>query len=108
MGHRVSKDGGVGNKGGGNRDSLGVLRDSFIGNISHVSIHIISGVADSLGPAVRESHLVRARLHAEAIRALSSCEGGARVVISNSVVEVVGGDLGKGVTCSVGSGVSNS
>ena len=95
-------------RGSSHHGGLGVGRDSLIAHVSHIAIHVISGVGDSLGPAVRESHLVGATLGTQAVRALGGSEGGARVVVTHGVVEVVGGDLGKGVTCSVGSGVSNS
>merc|ERR1711954_503763 len=73
--------------------SLRVLGDSLIGHFSNITIDIISGVGDSLSPAVRKSHLVGASLDSQAIRGLSSSEGRARVVIRHSIVEVVGGNL---------------
>ena len=47
--------------------SWGILWNSFIADISDISIDIISGVAHSLGPSIRESHLVGARLHSKTI-----------------------------------------
>merc|ERR1719312_2374223 len=90
----------VSNSNRGSMDSLDnrnlwVLRDSLIGHFSNITIDIISGVGDSLSPAVRKSHLVGASLDSKAIRGLSSSEGRAGVVISHSIVEVVGGDLWK-------------
>merc|ERR1719186_951217 len=60
-------------------------------------------VVDSLDTAVREGHLVGALNNTGAIVALGLAEGSARVLVSNSVVVGVGGDLSK-----VGGSVSNS
>ena len=88
--------------------SLRVLGDSLIGHFSDITIDIISGVGDSLSPAVRKSHLVGASLDSQAIRGLSSSEGRARVVISHSIVEVVGGDLSKVLSSVASNRVGNS
>jgi len=88
--------------------SLRVLGDSLIGHFSNITIDIISGVGDSLSPAVRKSHLVGASLDSQAIRGLSSSEGRARVVISHSIVEVVGGDLSKVLSSVASNRVGNS
>jgi len=107
MGNRVS------NSNRGSMDSLDnrslrVLGDSLIGHFSNITIDIISGVGDSLSPAVRKSHLVGASLDSQAIRGLSSSEGRARVVISHSIVEVVGGDLSKVLSSVASNRVGNS
>merc|ERR1719347_1176113 len=107
MGNRVS------NSNWGSMDSLDnrslrVLWDSLIGHFSNITIDIISGVGDSLSPAVRKSHLVGASLDSQAIRGLSSSEGRARVVISHSIVEVVGGDLSKVLSSVASNRVGNS
>merc|ERR1712019_258763 len=97
------------NRGSLDNRCLRVLWDSLVGDLSNIAIDIISGVGDSLGPAVRESHLVGASLSSKAIRGLGGGEGRARVVVSDSVVEVVGGDLSKVLHSSVASNrVGNS
>jgi len=53
-----------------------------------------------LGAAIRESNRVRSGLATKAVRGLPSLEVGGRVVISHGIVEVVGGDLSKGVSIS--------
>merc|ERR1712106_1298135 len=86
---------------------MGVLGNTVIGNISNISINIVGVVVDSLGPSVWESNTVGARLGSKTVRALRGSEGGARVVIRHGVVEVVGGDLGKGVSSSISTSNSN-
>ena len=76
---------------------------SRVGNLSNVTIVVVGVVVDGLGTAVREVHLVGALNNTGAIVALSLAEGSTRVLVSNSVVVGVGGDLGK-----VGGSVSNS
>ena len=76
---------------------------SRVGNLSNVTIVVVGVVVDGLGTAVREVHLVRALNNTGAIVALSLAEGSTRVLVSNSVVVGVGGDLSK-----VGGSVSNS
>merc|ERR1719347_1224685 len=88
--------------------SLRVLGDSLIGHFSNITIDIISGVGDSLSPAVRKSHLVGASLDSQAFRGLSSSEGRARVVISHSIVEGAGGDLSKVLSSIASNRVANS
>ena len=99
---------GVGNDGGsvdsvGNRDSLGVLGLASVRDLSDIAINVVGVVSDGLDTAVRKVHLVGALNNTGAIVALSLAEGSARVLVSNSVVVGVGGDLGK-----VGGSVSNS
>ena len=76
---------------------------SRVGHLSNVTIVVVGVVVDGLDTAVREVHLVGALNNTGAIVALSLAEGSARVLVSNSVVVGVGGDLGK-----VGGSVSNS
>merc|ERR1719476_1300998 len=76
---------------------------SRVGNFSNVTIVVVGVVVDGLDTAVREVHLVGALNNTGAIVALRLAEGGARVLVSNSVVVGVGGDLSK-----VGGSVSNS
>ena len=76
---------------------------SRVGNLSDVAVNVVGVVVDGLDTAVREVHLVGALNNTGAIVALGLAEGSARVLVSNSVVVGVGGDLGK-----VGGSVSNS
>merc|ERR1719476_715095 len=76
---------------------------SGVGHLSNVSIVVVGVVVDGLDTAVREVHLVGALNNTGAIVALGLAEGSARVLVSNSVVVGVGGNLGK-----VGGSVSNS
>jgi len=91
---------GVGNDGGrvdgvGNRDSLRVLGLASVRDLSDVTINVVGVVGDGLDTAVREVHLVGALNNTGAIVALRLAEGGLGVVVGNSVVVGVGGDLGK-------------
>ena len=76
---------------------------SGVGNFGNVTIVVVGVVVDGLDTAVREVHLVGALNNTGAIVALSLAKGGLGVVVGNSVVVGVGGDLGK-----VGGSVSNS
>ena len=108
MGNNRGSMNGVGNDGGrvdgvGNRDSLRVLGLASVRDLSDVAVNVVGVVVDGLDTAVREVHLVGALNNTGAIVALGLAEGSARVLVSNSVVVGVGGDLGK-----VGGSVSNS
>ena len=93
---------GVGNS-VGNGNSLRVGSSARVGHLSNVAVNVVGVVVDGLDTAVREVHLVGALNNTGAIVALGLAEGSARVLVSNSVVVGVGGDLGK-----VGGSVSNS
>ena len=91
---------GVGNDGGrvdgvGNRDSLRVLGLASVRDLSDVAVNVVGVVGDGLDTAVRKVHLVGALNNTGAIVALSLAKGGLGVVVGNSVVVSVGGDLGK-------------
>merc|ERR1712200_4181 len=91
---------GVGNDGGrvdsvGNRNSLRVLGLASVRDLSDVAINVVGVVSDGLDTAVRKVHLVGALNNTGAIVALSLAKGGLGVVVGNSVVVGVGGDLGK-------------
>ena len=91
---------GVGNDGGrvdsvGNRNSLRVLGLASVRDLSDVAINVVGVVVDGLDTAVREVHLVGALNNTGAIVALSLAKGGLGVVVGNSVVVGVGGDLSK-------------
>merc|ERR1711862_465756 len=115
MGHRVGKDGSVGNKGGGNsvsnwvsncvsnRDSIRVLGSSSVAHIGDKALKVVGLVVDSLDTAVREVDRVRSLDDSSSIVGLSLVEGSSRVVISNSIVVGVRGDLSK-VRGSIASG----
>ena len=98
-GSSVGNSNRVGNSMMGNRGNS----SSRVGNLSNVSIVVVGVVVDGLDTAVREVYLVGALNNTGAIVALGLAEGSARVLVSNSVVVGVGGDLGK-----VGGSVSNS
>jgi len=68
---------------------------SRVGNLSNVTIVVVGMVGDGLDTAVRKVHLVGALNNTGAIVALSLAKGGLGVVVGNSVVVGVGGDLGK-------------
>jgi len=80
MGHRVS-------------NSSGIVRFSFIGNISNISIIIIGMVVDMLDTAIRKVDRVGAFYNTGTIIGLSLVEGSTRVVISNSIGVGVGRGL---------------
>ena len=91
---------GVGNDGGrvdsvGNRNSLRVLGLASVRDLSDIAINVVGVVSDGLDTAVRKVHLVGALNNTGAIVALSLAKGGLGVVVGNSVVVSVGGDLGK-------------
>merc|ERR1719492_412255 len=91
---------GVGNDGGrvdgvGNRDSLRVLGLASVRDLSDVAVNVVGVVGDGLDTAVRKVHLVGALNNTGAIVALSLAKGGLGVVVGNSVVVGVGGDLSK-------------
>ena len=69
--------------------SLWVDRCALIGDLSHISIVVVSCVLDMLDPSVWESYGVRAR-HNITITGLSSVEISFGVVIGNSVLVGVG------------------
>merc|ERR550534_2183312 len=85
---------GVGNN-RGNRNSLRVLGLASVRDLSDVAINVVGVVSDGLDTAVRKVHLVGALNNTGAIVALSLAKGGLGVVVGNSVVVSVGGDLGK-------------
>jgi hypothetical protein len=97
--NRGGVDGVGNNRGGvdgvGNRDSLGVLGLTSVRDLSDVAINVVGVVGDGLDTAVRKVHLVGALNNTGAIVALSLAKGGLGVVVGNSVVVGVGGDLGK-------------
>ena len=85
---------GVGNS-VGNGNSLRVGSSARVGHLSNVAVNVVGVVVDGLDTAVREVHLVGALNNTGAIVALSLAKGGLGVVVGNSVVVGVGGDLSK-------------
>merc|ERR1712133_70145 len=73
--------------------SIGILSSAVIGDLSDVSIVGIRVVVDMLGAAVREVDIVRTLGIASSITGLGSIEVGGGVIVSDSVVVCVGGDL---------------
>jgi len=108
MGKRVGENGGMGNERGvgnnipHNRDSLRVGSSALIADLRDEAIIVVGVVVDSLDTAVREVDRVRSLNNTIAIIGLSLVEGGSRVVVSNSIVVGVGGNL-----CKVRYGVSS-
>jgi len=82
----VSRGRGVG---GGGR----VLSLSVVGDLGNVAVVVVDVVVDVLDPAVGKSNGVRALTLAGAVIGLSSVEVGVGVVVSDSVLVGVGGDL---------------
>merc|ERR1712215_337531 len=76
----------------GNR-SLGIDSSTVIGDLSYVAVDIVGVVVDMLDPAVRKSYRVRTLGIASSVTGLGSIEVRVRVVVSDGVVECVGGDL---------------
>ena len=106
--HRVSHsaDHWVGNSMGHRGNSS----NTIVGHISNIAINIIGVVVDSLDAAVREVDRVGAIHNTSAIVRLRLAEGSTRVLISNSIVVGVGGDLGQvrvGIAHSMGHRVSH-
>ena len=89
-GGSVSRGGGIGGLSGGIRLGLRVDRNSLIGDISNISVVVVSGVLDVLGPAIRKSDSVFSGHSSVGIRGLSGIEGSLGIIISNSVGERVG------------------
>merc|ERR1719430_155442 len=106
--HRVSHsaDHWVGNSMGYRGNS-----SSRVGHISNIAIDVIGVVVDSLDAAVREVDRVGAIHNTSTIIGFRLAEGSTRVLISNSIVVGVGGDLGQvrvGIAHSMGHRVSHS
>merc|ERR1719507_819591 len=95
---------GVGNS-LGNGNSLGVDSLAVVGDSGDVSINVVGSVGDVLGATVREGNGVRSSPGGGAIVSLGGLEVGAGVVVGNSVLVRVGGDL---VGVHLGNGVGNS
>ena len=89
----------------GNSDGLGVDSLAVVGDGGDVSLDVVGSVFDVLGAAVREGDGVRSSPGSGAVVSLLSLEVGARVVVGNGVLELVGGDL---VGVHLGNGVGNS
>merc|ERR1719490_149355 len=95
---------GVGNS-VGNGNSLGVDSLAVVGDSGDVSINVVGSVGDVLGAAIREGNGVRSSPGGGAVVSLGGLEVGAGVVVGNSVLVRVGGDL---VGVHLGNGVGNS
>merc|ERR1719347_590046 len=109
MDHGSGMVDGTGNSNGvgnsvGNGDGLGVGSLAVVGDGGDVSLDVVGSVGDVLGAAVREGDGVRSSPGSGAVVSLLSLEVGAGVVVSNGVLELVGGDL---VRVHLGNGVGN-
>jgi len=60
--------------------------DTLVGNISNITIVVVSSVLDILGTAIRKSNSVRSRNNTISIRGFSSVESSLGVIISNSIL----------------------
>merc|ERR1719312_1491584 len=108
MGNRVSNNSGVSN-GVSNwmSSNSGIVRFSFISNISNISIIVIGMVVYMLDTTIRKVYRVGTFDNTSSIIGLSLVEGSTRVVISNSIGVRVRGGLSK-VRLSITSMVSNN
>jgi len=68
------------------RLSLRVDRDSLVGHIGDITVVVVGGVLNVLGPAIGKSNRVAASHGTGGIRCLSSVESGLGVVISNTIL----------------------
>merc|ERR1719468_578034 len=84
------------------RLSLGVDRDSLVGHIGDITVVVVGGVLNVLGPAIGESNRVATGNGTVGIGGLGGLELGLGVVISNTVCIGIGG----GLLLSVGLGVA--
>ena len=83
----VCRGGGIGG------DSVRVLGCAVVGDLGHISVVVVDVVVHVLDPAVGKGNRVRTLTLASAIVRLSSVEVGVGVVIGDSVLVGVGGDL---------------
>merc|ERR1712119_136794 len=98
---------GVGNR-VGNSDSLGVGSGTIVGDLGDVTVDGVGVVVHVLDPAVGKGNRVGTLSVAGTVAALSGVEVGVGVVVSDSVVVGVGGDLvGVHLGNSVGNRVGN-
>merc|ERR1712098_203874 len=98
-------------RGSNSMGNRGNSSNTVVGHISNIAINIVGVVVDSLDAAVREVDRVGAIHNTSAIVRLRLAEGSTRVLISNSIVVGVGGDLGQvrvGIAHSMGHRVSHS
>merc|ERR1719402_345867 len=86
--------------------SLGVVRHSLVGDISDITVVVVSSVFDVLGSAIGKGNAVRSSDGTVAICVLGSVEVGLGVVIRDSIFESIGcGLLFVGRGRMVGSGM---
>jgi len=67
------------------RLGLRVDWDTLVGNISNISINMVSGILDNLGTAIGKSNSVRSRHNTISIRSFTSVESSLGVVIGHSI-----------------------
>ena len=94
-----------GNRGGNNvrEDSLAV-----VGDLGDVAFGIVGSVVDVLDATVRQVDRVVALPGSSAVVSLGSVKAGSRVVVSNCILVLVGGDLvGVDLSNGMGDWVSN-
>merc|ERR1712025_1188338 len=76
-------------------NSVGIRSNTFISDISNITIIIIGMIVDMLGTAIRKVDRVGTFYNTSTIIGLSLVEGSTRVVISNSIGVRVGRGLSK-------------
>merc|ERR1719431_299540 len=72
------------------RLGLGVDRDSLVGHIGDITVVVVGGVLNVLGPAIGKSNRVATSDGAVGISGLGSIELGLGVVISNTILIGIG------------------
>merc|ERR1719411_880086 len=70
--------------------SLGVVRHSLVGDISDITVVVVSSVLDVLGSAIGKGNAVRSSDGTVGICVLGSVEVGLGVVIGDSVFKSIG------------------
>merc|ERR1719464_1931934 len=90
-------------------NSSGEGSSAVVGDLSDVSINVVSVVVDVLDPSVGQVDRVVSLPGCGAIVSLGSVKAGSRVVVSNGILVGVGGDLvGVDLSNGMGNWVSNS
>ena len=114
-GGRGISGGGLVGRGRGIRLSLGVDGGTLVGNLGDVTVVVVSGVGHGLDSAIGKSNLVGSLDVSGGIGVLGSLEVSLGVVVSDTVLESIGGGLllalnigSRGVVGSGGRGVVGS
>merc|ERR1719464_1311617 len=90
-------------------NSSGEGSSAIVGDLSDVSINVVSVVVDVLNPSIGQVDRVVSLPGSGAVVSLGSIKAGSRVVVSYGILVGVGGDLvGVDLSNGMGNGVSNS